>query len=320
MAAINQPNRAPSQMDAISAVLNIGSTLYGIKANREKAIQDKQDSVLGNKVKEAQLLVANQDLADKAKKSKGEYTPNEIAALAVDKGYNVSNSPLGQAIKLTQITPDGKSQDVYLSKTVDQGKSLDLENKLLQNQKLTAELGKSKKDNAYGSLDSFTKKDISDMKSTNTKLLGIKNGIDAGLAKLTDPKISEDLKVKAGENMLKLLNSAEGSDAVGAEESKRLGGLLEYKLLNFKEPGSFIGRDLDLFTEQVSLKSQEFGDRIKLNEDSINRIRSGESLSSIASTSPKTKKEGSSLFSEAVASGSDKAPKFDPSKPFKVVK
>lgn len=63
-----------------------------------------------------------------------------------------------------------------------------------------------------------------------------------------------DEAVRHGEGMLKALNSAFGADAVGTEEAKRLGGFLQA----FKapwEPGSMVGRDLDLFYNQVLEKS-----------------------------------------------------------------
>lgn len=325
MAAINQPNRAPGQMDAISAVLNIGSTLYGIKANQDKAKQDQADSVLNNKVKEAQLSVANQDLADKARKSKGQYTPNEIASLAVEKDFTVSDSPLAQAIKLTQVGPDGQAKDVYLAKRVDQGKTLDYQNKKLQNQKLGEEIAKIKnesgKDKGYNSLDTLTKEQAKTIAQSNAKILVVKNGIDAGLAQLQSDKLSEEAKIKVGQSMLKILNSAEGVDAVGVDEAKRLGSYLEYKIANVTEPGSFVGRDLNLFTDQVANKSNELAERIKNNETAIKGLMSGQSISALADNGAGSnkKKETKSVFSEAVA-GSDKAPKFDPSKPFKVVK
>lgn len=78
----------------------------------------------------------------------------------------------------------------------------------------------------------------------------IVNDISAGLEQLKDPKISEDEKVILGREMLKTLNSAQGKDAIGAEEAKRLGGLLESQVRLFS-PGKLFGRDLPLFTSQV---------------------------------------------------------------------
>lgn len=82
----------------------------------------------------------------------------------------------------------------------------------------------------------------------------------------------EDLAVAVGKNMLKILNSTEGSDAVGAEEAKRLASFLEYKLFNFREPGSFMGRDLDKFDQQLDAKIGAIDNSIKLGQNRLDQI------------------------------------------------
>lgn len=82
-----------------------------------------------------------------------------------------------------------------------------------------------------------------------------------------------DLAVTLGRQMLKTLNSTEGADAVGAEEAKRLGGLLEYKIGNIFEPGSFVGRDLDMFGEQIRETGAGIKTAIDANRQEIDRLR-----------------------------------------------
>lgn len=82
-----------------------------------------------------------------------------------------------------------------------------------------------------------------------------------------------DLAVTLGRQMLKTLNSTEGADAVGAEEAKRLGGLLEFKIANLFEPGSIVGRDLDMFSDQIAQTRAGIEDAIKANESAIQDIR-----------------------------------------------
>lgn len=117
----------------------------------------------------------------------------------------------------------------------------------------------------------------------NTNLFNVKNGMDAALSQLENPNLSEQDKIKVGQGLLKLLNSAEGSDAVGAEEAKRIGSYLEHKMFNVFEPGSMFGRDLDLFTDQVRNNSLSLADRIKRNEDGANALGSGQSLAEYSS-------------------------------------
>lgn len=87
----------------------------------------------------------------------------------------------------------------------------------------------------------------------------------------------EDQALVAGRNMLKVLNSTEGKDAVGTDEAKRLGAFLEYKIANFTGPGSFMGRDLDQFVEQAKLKSNAIKMATQDSRKRIDEASSGKS-------------------------------------------
>lgn len=88
----------------------------------------------------------------------------------------------------------------------------------------------------------------------------IKSDLDSALTQLDDPKLSEDEKLIVGREIIKTLNSTQGQDAVGAEESKRLASLLEYKILpRIGEPGNTFGRDVKLFTTQVRNNAARVG-------------------------------------------------------------
>lgn len=64
--------------------------------------------------------------------------------------------------------------------------------------------------------------------------------------------LSEDQQLSRGRSMIKAMNSALGNDAVGAEESRRLGEKLEYAMGNFTNDNPFrLGRDLKGFKEQA---------------------------------------------------------------------
>lgn len=127
---------------------------------------------------------------------------------------------------------------------------------------------------AYDALPKEKQKQIDSLGTKMGVQTDVKSGLDAGLANINAALKAGDegQAVVAGKQLIKLLNSAEGSDAVGAEESKRLAGYLEYKIANFTEPGSFIGRDLDKFVEQVSGKAKEIDARMASNQAAIDKI------------------------------------------------
>lgn len=106
----------------------------------------------------------------------------------------------------------------------------------------------------------------------------IANSIYQGLQQLEDPKIPEDQKVVIGREMLKTLNSQMGKDAIGAEEAQRLGGLLEYKWLNFMNPGPVFGRDVPAFTKQVRNNYNRLRGAVQANEGLLTKTKRGESL------------------------------------------
>lgn len=121
-----------------------------------------------------------------------------------------------------------------------------------------------------------------DLAKSTTGLFRVKTAMDKALDQLSDPNKSDEEKVKAGQGLLKLLNSAEGSDAVGAEEAKRIGDYLEFAMGNFTGPGSMrVGRDLPGFVNQVKNYSSLLGERIIGNEQGLNAIKKGIPLSQV---------------------------------------
>ena len=122
-----------------------------------------------------------------------------------------------------------------------------------------------------------------DLAKKTSNLYSVKTAMDKALNQLSDPNRSEEEKVKTGQGLLKLLNSAEGSDAVGAEEAKRIGDYLEYAMGNFTGPGGMrVGRDLPGFVSQVSNYSELLGERIKGNEEGLQAVKSGVPLSQLS--------------------------------------
>lgn len=130
---------------------------------------------------------------------------------------------------------------------------------------------KAQRDAASGEYLPLDKKKIVENLSTkNASKLSIKNQLDAFVRGMDD--LSADQKIVQGRQLLKTLNSPEGADAIGAEEAKRLGGLLEFKMFNFTQPGSFIGRDIDEFKTQVEGTSKSIGEGIRANKSEVDSL------------------------------------------------
>lgn len=140
----------------------------------------------------------------------------------------------------------------------------------------------------------------------------ISNDIKAGLSQLKDPSKSDDEKLLIGRELLKTLNSTQGKDAIGAEEAKRLGSLLEFKIIpRIGEPGNMFGRDLPMFTTQVENNANRLGESINRTQSQIDELLGRPVESNVAGLVPKgllEKKgllEGAArgLMPEASASG-----------------
>lgn len=115
------------------------------------------------------------------------------------------------------------------------------------------------------------KTEIAGLANKNAAKTSIANQMRGYLTRYQDAQ-TEDQKIVIGRQMLKVLNSPEGADAIGVEEAKRLGGLLEYKLFNFTDPGSKFGRDLSEFEDQVidTVSAVESG--VQLNRKRIQQL------------------------------------------------
>jgi len=103
---------------------------------------------------------------------------------------------------------------------------------------------------------------------------GISDAIEYEIGVLDDPSIDEYVKRASAQNILKILNSAEGKDAVGVEESKRLGQFLEFQLNPVRglATGRLFGTDLPRFVEQISIKKEELDTRVNEGMNRVNSI------------------------------------------------
>lgn len=105
---------------------------------------------------------------------------------------------------------------------------------------------------------------IKELAKKSANKTSIKGQIDAALAALEDPGVSDEQKTIMGRNLAKVLNSTEGQDAVGNQEASRMVGLLDR--FNLHRPGTPFGVQLGEFTKQVKNSSAVLGDAISRNK------------------------------------------------------
>lgn len=115
------------------------------------------------------------------------------------------------------------------------------------------------------------KKEVETLAIKNANKRSIANQIKSGIAEWDAAK-DDDQKLTTGLQLIKVLNSTEGADAVGKEEAERLAGYLKYKVGNITGPGSFMGRDLPEFRTQMESKAREIENAIAMNQGNIDSL------------------------------------------------
>lgn len=83
---------------------------------------------------------------------------------------------------------------------------------------------------------------------------------------------TKDEQIRIGRMMLKSLNSQEGADAIGVEESRRLGDAIEFQIANWTGPGPLVGRDLDGFQSQVESTVAAINAGVATNQARIDEL------------------------------------------------
>lgn len=92
---------------------------------------------------------------------------------------------------------------------------------------------------------------VTTLETKNANKESIANAIDAVMGQWD--KYSDSEKLQQGRQLIKVLNSSEGQDAVGAEESKRLGAKLQFAMGNLTNDNPFqVGRDLKGFAQDAN--------------------------------------------------------------------
>lgn len=125
-------------------------------------------------------------------------------------------------------------------------------------------------------LNTMDKVAVTDITKDVTIKERVASALDANIAQLTDEKVDKFVRRQAGLNILKTLNSAEGKDAVGAEEAKRLGQFLQYQInpLEGLKTGRIFGTDMPRFVQQITLKRDELKGRADIGRTRLAGIYS----------------------------------------------
>lgn len=189
--------------------------------------------------------ISKEDLARRIKEGEAKIA-SEQKKFDFTRGLELEKLAL-EKIKVGQL---GKRTDAYVQKILQPAKSGEI------------------KLNAVD--DRLVKKAADDIANKQ----GISDAIGYEIGVLDDPSIDEYVKRASAQNILKILNSAEGKDAVGVEESKRLGQFLEFQLNPVKgfATGRLFGTDLPRFVEQIQIKKDELDTRVREGMNRVNDI------------------------------------------------
>lgn len=201
----------------------------------------------------------------------------------------------------------GVPEEIYISKRAEgmtpyQQEQINLQKKELGIKELLARQDAKSNKSEFSNLPVENQEVIKDLSKKNASKIAIANQIDAFMEGWDD--LPEDQKVAQGRQMLKVLNSSEGADAIGSEEAKRLGSKLEFAMGNmFNSNPTQFGRDLPGFKEQALGTSKSLRNAIAANEGEIGKrygrnaglsdlLKNPENKTMTASASPPAPKVG----------------------------
>lgn len=180
-----------------------------------------------------------------------------------------------------------------------------------EQERTMAELKTPEQERKFNALPKEQQRQVTDLGAKNASKQSIANQMRSGLSEFQAAKTPDD-RVRLGRQMLKILNSSEGADAVGAEEAKRLGDALEYKMFNMLEPGPAFGRDLQGFEQQVASTIRSVEKGIDANNQVISDIYSGKPSGSRAPVETVLDKDTSGQAIAGPRPTPSQLPEFDP--------
>jgi hypothetical protein len=127
------------------------------------------------------------------------------------------------------------------------------------------------KDRAYNSLPEPQKIAVKELSTDASKKQGIANQIDGYLKQWNEAK-TDTGRTQIGQQMIKLLNSAQGQDAVGAEEARRLANELEPYTLKSPSGLPRLGQDLKAFKTRAEAVREALKNTVKTNQEQVQQI------------------------------------------------
>lgn len=126
---------------------------------------------------------------------------------------------------------------------------------------------------------------VKSLAASNANKIDIANAIDANVESWKT--MDDDQKLQSMRQLIKTLNSTQGKDAVGAEESKRLAGKLEFAMGNFTNDNPIqFGRDLEGFAQDAVATSKNIKESLRRNNSEIARRKGLPSNTQQAATPP----------------------------------
>lgn len=284
--SINQTQRPQwnqeSDLDKLAKLIQIGgsaATIYD--AYKGAPLKDAQAQLAQNQVQEQNDKLAMQRRLDAGNVDKADLLP-------LGKEYSISDSPLANSVRV-QVNPSqaqldqGPQQPLYkyITQKRDEMQPYNIAKIQSEANKNNAEAKKflteaNSPKKQFDNLPKEAQVGIEKVAGRQATQLSIANSIDSTVGVLSDPSIPEDQKLMQGRQLIKVLNSQEGQDAVGAEEAKRLAAKLEYSYGNFtnSNPMQF-GRDLPGFKEQAQITANSLRQSAKANNDLIAQMKTG---------------------------------------------
>jgi hypothetical protein len=279
-----------SAIDKLLKGLQIAGSAMGLYTNLQQAQAYKQQQEAGAFELGEKKAAVKAGEETQARALRGEYTPPELEN-KLKEGYVIGGAPkMGEdpeSVLKRFVIQNGERTPIFLRQTKPvemQWKASESaaeraarearetaeratkekiakwnnENKI-EAMRVSKQLGQQakKQTDAVSKSMEFKKLAPEDQKSvlalagTRANVQAIKEQINANMIQW-DKAENDNQRLDIGRKMIKLLNSTQGADAVGAEEAKRLAGKLEFAYGNFLDsnPVQF-GRDLEGFREDI---------------------------------------------------------------------
>jgi len=127
------------------------------------------------------------------------------------------------------------------------------------------------KDRAYNSLPEPEKIVVKELSTSSAKKQSIANQIN-GFLQQWDKAPNDKEKTRVGQQMVKLLNSTEGADAIGAEEANRLANELQAWTLKSPTGWPRWGQDLEGFQNRAVNVRESLKNAIQANQRQVQQI------------------------------------------------